>query len=129
VRVETGDATAARADGPFDAVLVDPPCSGLGTLQGRPDLRWRATPEAIPALAALQARILAAGADALAPEGTLVYATCTISPRENEDVIAAFVGEHPDFTLAATRHFLPQRDRTDGFFLARLRRAQPPNAL
>ena len=129
VRVETGDAAAARIDGPFDAVLVDPPCSGLGTLQGRPDLRWRASAEAIPQLAALQQRILAAGAEALAPAGTLVYATCTISPAENEQVVEAFLAAHPDFTLTATRRFLPQRDRTDGFFLARLRRGHPQNAL
>jgi len=129
VRVETGDAAQARSDGPFDAVLVDPPCSGLGTLQGRPDLRWRARSEAIPELAALQARILAAGAAALAPGGALVYATCTISPQENEHVVAAFLAAHADFALEQTRSFLPHRDRTDGFFLARLQRAHPSDAL
>ncbi|HZV75619.1 MAG TPA: 16S rRNA (cytosine(967)-C(5))-methyltransferase RsmB, partial [Conexibacter sp.] len=82
VRVEEADAAEPRRDAPFDAVLVDPPCSGLGTLQGRPDLRWRAQPEAIAGLAELQLRILAAGAAALRPGGALVYATCTISPRE-----------------------------------------------
>ena len=59
VRVEVGDAAIPRTDGPFDRILVDPPCSGLGTLQSRPDLRWRARPEAVGELAALQARILA----------------------------------------------------------------------
>ena len=67
VRVEVGDAAAVRGDGPFDRVLVDPPCSGLGTLQSRPDLRWRARPEAVPELAAMQTRILAAGADVWLP--------------------------------------------------------------
>jgi 16S rRNA (cytosine967-C5)-methyltransferase len=124
LRVETGDATALRADGPFDAVLVDPPCSGLGTLQGRPDLRWRVRPEAIAELAELQMRVLAAGAAALRPGGTLVYATCTISPQENEQVVERFLRDHPDFALdGRALQLLPHRDRTDGFFLARLRRA------
>jgi 16S rRNA (cytosine967-C5)-methyltransferase len=123
VQVETGDAAQPRDDAPFDAVLVDPPCSGLGTLQGRPDLRWRARPEAIPELAALQQRILAAGAQALRPGGALVYATCTISPQENEQVVERFLAAHPDFAPEAQRLLLPHRDGTDGFFLARLRRA------
>jgi 16S rRNA (cytosine967-C5)-methyltransferase len=123
VRIETADAAQPREDGPFDAVLVDPPCSGLGTLQGRPDLRWRADPGAIPELAALQGRILAAGAAALRPGGALVYATCTISRAEGEDVIEAFLRAHPGFALDdEPRQLLPHRDGTDGFFLTRLRR-------
>ena len=122
VRVEVGDAAIPRADGPFDRILVDPPCSGLGTLQSRPDLRWRAHPEATRELAALQARILAAGAQALAPGGTLVYSVCTISRAESEDVIAGFLREHGDFALDEHVQLLPHRDRTDGFFIARLRR-------
>jgi 16S rRNA (cytosine967-C5)-methyltransferase len=138
VHVETADAALPRDDGPFDAVLVDPPCSGLGTLQGRPDLRWRASAASIAELAQLQGRILAAGAAALAPGGALLYATCTISPHENEDVVHAFLAAHPGFALEdlGARHagwasarepralqLLPHRDGTDGFFLARLRRA------
>lgn len=123
VRVETADAALAREDGPFDAVLVDPPCSGLGTLQGRPDLRWRARPEAVAELAELQLRILAAGAAALASGGALVYATCTISPQENERVVERFLAEHPGFALERAQLLLPHRDGTDGFFLARLSRA------
>jgi 16S rRNA (cytosine967-C5)-methyltransferase len=138
VRVETADAALPRADGPYDAVLVDPPCSGLGTLQGRPDLRWRADPASIAELAALQGRILAAGAAGLRPGGALLYATCTISPAENEEVMEAFLAAHPGFALEdlGARHpvwasrreprtlqLLPHRDGTDGFFLALLRRA------
>jgi 16S rRNA (cytosine967-C5)-methyltransferase len=123
VRVETADAAAPRADGPFDAVLVDPPCSGLGTLQGRPDLRWRVRPEAIVQLAELQLGILTAGAAALKPGGALVYATCTISPPENERVVERFLAREPRFALERRHLILPHRDATDGFFLARLRRA------
>jgi 16S rRNA (cytosine967-C5)-methyltransferase len=146
LRVEVADAALARPEGAvFDRVLVDPPCSGLGVLQARPDLRWRATPRAIGQMAELQARILSAGADALRPGGVLVYATCTISPTENERIIAAFLESRPDFgldDLAAERPALalrgrdggapalagplltlPHRDRTAGFFIARLRRS------
>jgi 16S rRNA (cytosine967-C5)-methyltransferase len=122
VRVEVGDAAAVRGDGPFHRVLVDPPCSGLGTLQSRPDLRWRARPEAIEELAALQARILAAGADALAPGGALVYSVCTISREEGEGVIERFLSKHADFGMDEVLQLLPHRDRTDGFFIARLLR-------
>jgi len=122
VRVETADAAEPRPDGPFDAVLVDPPCSGLGTLQGRPDLRWRVRPEGIEALAELQDGILAAGAAALRRGGALVYATCTISSRENERVIERFLARERGFALERTHLLLPHLDGTDGFFLARLRR-------
>ena len=123
VRVEVGEAGMPRADGPFDRVLVDPPCSGLGTLQSRPDLRWRARPEAIDELVEVQARILAAGAQALAPDGSLVYSVCTISRAESEDVVEGFVRAHGDFAVERRLQLLPHRDGTDGFFIALLRRS------
>jgi 16S rRNA (cytosine967-C5)-methyltransferase len=149
VRVELADAALARADGRrFDRVLVDPPCSGLGTLQARPDLRWRVTPQSSSQMAQAQARILAAGAHALRPGGVLVYSTCTISSIENERLIAAFLDSRTDFSLddltvelpqfklastykaagsgsACARSLLtlPHRDHTAGFFIARLRRS------
>jgi 16S rRNA (cytosine967-C5)-methyltransferase len=124
VRVEVSDAELERPEGPvFDRVLVDPPCSGLGTLQARADLRWRVTPDAVAQMAREQARILAAGAGALRPEGVLVYSTCTISPTENEHLIAAFLDSHPDFALDDVVLTLPHRDRTAGFYIARLRRS------
>ena len=122
VRVEVGDAAGQRTDGVFDRILVDPPCSGFGTLQSRPDLRWRRQPESIPELAALQARILAAAARALAPGGMLVYSVCTISRAESEDVIDAFLRDHGEFTGDRRVQLLPHRDGTDGFFIARLLR-------
>jgi 16S rRNA (cytosine967-C5)-methyltransferase len=123
VRVEVGDAAIPRNDGPFDRILVDAPCSGLGTMQSRPDLRWRRRPEAIAELAALQARILAAGARSLTPGGALVYSVCTISRAESDDVIEAFLREHGDYSLQQCVQLLPHRDDTDGFFIACLRRA------
>jgi 16S rRNA (cytosine967-C5)-methyltransferase len=136
VRVEVADAARPRADGPFDRVLVDPPCSGLGTLQSRPDLRWRAREEAVAELASLQGRILAAGAAATRPGGTLTYSVCTISRAEGVEVIESFLREHPEFVAddlaseypqwrqADLPHLqlLPHRDGTDGFFIGRLRR-------
>ena len=141
VRVELADAAQTRPEGAiYDRVLVDPPCSGLGTLQARPDLRWRMQHSRLQELEREQARILAAGAQALRPGGVLVYSTCTISPTENERRITRFLDANPDFALddlgvelPAFRHpspgasnmvlTLPHRDRTAGFFIARLRRA------
>jgi 16S rRNA (cytosine967-C5)-methyltransferase len=115
VAVEVGDAARYVTSEKFDRVLVDPPCSGLGTLQGHPDLRWRMTPESIEAMAQAQANILRAAVAALAPGGTLVYSTCTLSPRENEQQAAA-----AGLRLESARLVLPHRDRTDGFYIARM---------
>ncbi len=133
--VEVGDASVPRHDPPFDRVLVDPPCSGLGTLQSRPDLRWRTSPERIAELSELQARVLRAGALATRPGGTLVYSVCTMSRAESEDVVDRFLAENEDFAVdpAAAAdgraraegpylRLTPARDGTDGFFFARLRR-------
>jgi 16S rRNA (cytosine967-C5)-methyltransferase len=125
VRVELADACTPRSAGDvFDRVLVDPPCSGLGTLQARADLRWRVTPDGLEQMAAVQAVILAAGAAAVRSGGVLVYSTCTISSTENERQIASFIESHPDFALAeAPVVTLPHRDGTAGFFIARLLRS------
>ncbi|MCA1689398.1 MAG: RsmB/NOP family class I SAM-dependent RNA methyltransferase, partial [Actinobacteria bacterium] len=138
VAVEVADAGRPRPPGDgrpaFHRVLLDPPCSGLGTLQSRPDLRWRATPEVLAGLCRQQARLLSSAADALAPGGTLVYSTCTISPDENERQIGSFLDGHPDFSLtdlqdrfpawASGPHLLalPSVQGSDGFFVAALRR-------
>jgi 16S rRNA (cytosine967-C5)-methyltransferase len=123
VRVEVGDAAIPRSDGQFDRILVDPPCTGLGTLQSRPDLRWRRDPDAVAELAALQSRILDAAAQALAPGGALIYSVCTISRAESDGVIEAFLSEHGDYSVRQRVQLLPHRDGTDGFFIARLGRA------
>jgi 16S rRNA (cytosine967-C5)-methyltransferase len=136
--VEVRTADAAEPQGTFDRVLVDPPCSDLGTLAARPDARWRKDPAAVRELAQGQAAILDAAARGVLPGGVLVYSTCTISPAENEQRIAHFLRNHADFALddppsdlpvwnhpsvPRMMQTLPHRDGTDGFFIARLRRA------
>jgi 16S rRNA (cytosine967-C5)-methyltransferase len=121
--VRTADAAATAPRDAFDRVLVDPPCSGLGTLQSRPDLRWRASPERIADLAPQQARILAAGAAATGPRGTLVYSVCTISRAESEEVIDGFLAGHPEWEAEAPLRLAPDTDGTDGFYIARLHRS------
>jgi 16S rRNA (cytosine967-C5)-methyltransferase len=120
--VEVADASApGRADG-YDRVLVDPPCSGLGTLQSRPDLRWRTSPQRIADLAPLQAAILRAGALATRPRGTLVYSVCTISRAEADAVVDGFLAETVGWERESVRQLAPDTDGTDGFFIARLRK-------
>ncbi len=104
-------------------MLVDPPCSGLGTLQSRPDLRWQARRAGIPELARKQGQLLAAGANATASGGVLVYSLCTISRAEGDGVVDGLLSERREFELEERRQLLPHRDGTDGFYIARLRRA------
>jgi 16S rRNA (cytosine967-C5)-methyltransferase len=137
VRTVIADAATADLDDGYDRALVDPPCSDLGTLASRPDARWRKSPELIGRLADLQGRILDNAAAAVQPGGTVVYSTCTISARENREVVDAVLGrnpgldaddlgaEHPALASVPDARFLqtrPDRDGTAGFFIARLRR-------
>ena len=91
------DERVKRLAGKIDRVLVDAPCSGLGTLRRNPDLKWRQSPEGVQELAAKQAAILASAARLLKPGGRLVYATCSVLPEENEAIAEAFTAAHPDF--------------------------------
>lgn len=137
------DATELQMPREFDRVLLDAPCSDLGALASRPDARWRKSPRTIARLAEVQAKSLRAAARALRPGGTLAYATCTISREENEERIAALLGEAGESaTVPALRvedlgalapdlasehdprclQLRPDRDRTTGFFIARLKR-------
>ena len=113
---------ARFVQGEFDRVMLDAPCSNLGTLARRPDARWRKTPQQIDELAALQHELLDAAAHATKPGGALVYSVCTISPREGAEQIEAFTQRHPGFTETSRLQTLPHRDHTDGFFIARLER-------
>jgi 16S rRNA (cytosine967-C5)-methyltransferase len=123
VTVVEADATEPGMSG-FDRALVDPPCSDLGALASRPDARWRKSPRAIERLAELQGRILTRAVEALKPGGTLVYSTCTISRRENEDRVAALLASEAGAGLTVEREeqLRPDRDRTTGFFVCRMRK-------
>jgi 16S rRNA (cytosine967-C5)-methyltransferase len=134
------DTHVKRLAGKCDRVLVDAPCSGLGTLRRNPDLKWRQTPESVAELTVKQGNILAAAAKLLKPGGRLVYATCSLLPEENEQIVDAFLAAHPQFArrpaaevLAAKGiaielagpdlHLAPHTHGTDGFYAAVLERA------
>ena len=132
------DDRVKRLAGKIDCVLVDAPCSGLGTLRRNPDLKWRQKPEGIAEVAITQTAILDSAARLLKSGGRLVYATCSVLPQENEDIANAFSAAHPDFVQLpvldeltrlkvlnpqnlCSGQFLrlwPHRHGTDGFFAA-----------
>lgn len=134
LKTHLGDSTdLAKFHGVGDRLLVDAPCSGLGTLHRHADARWRQTPEAIQALVPLQSALLAEAARCVKPGGTLVYATCTLHPAENKAVVQDFLQRHPhwqirppqtDFPLAPTAEgwikVWPHRHGMDGFFMVQL---------
>ncbi len=104
--------------GHFDRILVDAPCSGLGTLARHADARWRITPAAVEELVALQSRLLEAMEPLLAPGGRLVYATCTVHPRENSERVADFLATRPQWSLSQERQWWPGEAAGDGFYVA-----------
>ena len=132
------DERVKRLSGKIDRVLVDAPCSGLGTLRRNPDLKWRQSPQAVVELQAKQKAILASASRLVKSGGRLVYATCSLLRDENEAVAEAFGAEHPDFVLLPANEVLaaahvaradeltdhgylrlsPNRHATDGFFAA-----------
>jgi 16S rRNA (cytosine967-C5)-methyltransferase len=134
------DTRVKRLQGKVDRVLVDAPCSGLGTLRRNPDLKWRQSPQSVDELAVKQAAILAAAAKLLKPGGRLVYATCSILGEENEAIVDAFLASHADFHRLSAQEVLaaqgividcgedmrlsPQKHATDAFYAAVLERAK-----
>ena len=124
--------------GSVDAVLVDAPCSATGTMRRHPDARWRLEPGVFQRLAERQTRLLDAAASLVRPGGLLIYATCSIEPEENEEVVERFLKQHPEFTRPPRQHAgpvselltaggafrsYPQRHGIDGAYAARLIRA------
>jgi 16S rRNA (cytosine967-C5)-methyltransferase len=132
------DAKVKRLAGKLDRVLVDAPCSGLGTLRRNPDMKWRQSVETLTEMRAKQGSILASAARLVRPGGRLVYGTCSFLEEENDEVIADFLASHPDFTLRPMSEvlaeqkialdtgdylkLLPHQHQTDGFFAAVLER-------
>lgn len=138
--VEAHDRDARELGGAMpgagDRLLLDLPCTGLGVVRRRPDIKWRVRPGDLPTLAALQGAILRGALAALRPGGILVYSVCSPEPEEGPDVVAAFLREHREVELegfalpeevrsaggaTGTALLLPHRHGTDGFFIARLR--------
>jgi len=132
------DAKVKRLAGKMDRVLVDAPCSGLGTLRRNPDLKWRQTAESVAELTCKQQAILESAARLVKPGGRLVYATCSLLREENEAIVEAFLAAHPAFRALSAEalltarqvkietgtwlHLDPARHGTDGFFAAALER-------
>ncbi|WP_019140354.1 RsmB/NOP family class I SAM-dependent RNA methyltransferase [Noviherbaspirillum massiliense] len=132
------DAKIKRLAGKIDRVLVDAPCSGLGTVRRNPDLKWRQTPESIAELKTKQTSILDSAARLVKPGGRLVYATCSLLDEENEAIVEQFIASHQDFVLLPIGailteqkipldmqdylKLLPHIHQTDGFFAAVLER-------
>lgn len=135
IRTALQDASAPRDEwvGTADVVLCDVPCSGLGIIRKKPEIRYK-DPAELENLPALQAKILQNCAQYVKPGGTLVYSTCTILQRENEDVVRAFLAANPSFAAVPWEHpvcgkredgmvtLLPPVHQTDGFFIAKLRK-------
>ncbi|MCM3256559.1 16S rRNA (cytosine(967)-C(5))-methyltransferase RsmB [Paenibacillus lautus] len=143
ISIVTGDALdlADRFEpASFDRILLDAPCSGLGVIRRKPDLKWGKSQEDIHEIAALQLRLLESVSTLLRPGGILVYSTCTIEPMENEGVVSAFLEGHSEFAIAEDGlgalsrlgenslargggiQILPQHYHSDGFYIARLGR-------
>ena len=132
------DPRVKRLAGKIDRVLVDAPCSGLGTLRRNPDLKWRQSPEALAELTAKQTAILGSAARLVKVGGRLVYATCSLLPEENEAIVAAFLAANPAFVQLNAQdvlakqdivvacgeqlHLTPAAHDTDGFFAAVMER-------
>ncbi|MDN5835862.1 MAG: RsmB/NOP family class I SAM-dependent RNA methyltransferase [Nitrosospira sp.] len=130
------DIKVKRLTGKIDRVLVDAPCSGLGTLRRNPDLKWRQSPQGIDELKRKQAAILPSAANLLKPGGRLIYATCSFLPEENQEIVERFLTSHPQFMLLNCAELLmrqkipldtgvhlqlsPVLHGTDGFFAAAL---------
>ena len=151
---DESDNRVKRLRGKFDRVLVDAPCTGTGTLRRNPDLKWRLSPEELERINAVQKSVLEQAAKLLKDGGRIVYATCSVLRRENQEVVEAFLAEHPEFELLSATDvlarqgvelpefqkerfgeyfvMLPHMHDTDGFFGAVLQKArvkaQPPRA-
>lgn len=135
------DAKIKRLSGKIDRVLVDAPCSGLGTLRRNPDVKWRQNEQGLQELNVKQEAILASAACLVKPGGRLVYATCSLLDEENEAIVQAFLAAHPEFALVPMSQvlqeqkialemgdylkLLPHLHQTDGFFAAVLERLEP----
>ncbi|KAF0227005.1 MAG: Ribosomal RNA small subunit methyltransferase B [Erysipelotrichaceae bacterium] len=107
---------------PFDVILIDAPCSGLGVMRHKPDIKIHLKPETLDELISLQYQLLDSVADLTKINGTLVYSTCTLNRKENELQIVNFLSHHPNYVLVDERLILPYECDSDGFYMAKLKR-------
>jgi 16S rRNA (cytosine967-C5)-methyltransferase len=132
-----GDATRLGLRESFDLALIDPPCTGTGVFDRYPRMKWHLSPQSVDRYSILQRRFLESAAALSSEDGRILYCTCSLTIEENEQVISAFLKSHPEFEtrpilehygspglmgLADCRRFYPHRDRTAGYFIARLER-------
>jgi 16S rRNA (cytosine967-C5)-methyltransferase len=113
-----------RMDSTADRLLLDVPCSGLGTIRRNPDIKWKLTSESLQRLTILQQDILSHYSKILKPSGHMVYSVCSILPSEGEEQVKAFLSTHEDFTLLSEKRYWPDTDGTDGFYMALVERTQ-----
>lgn len=138
LRADASEKLSELTAATFDRMLLDAPCSGLGTLRSHPEIKWHRDESDVQRLTRLQAKILHRAAEYLKPGGILVYSTCTLTQDENQRNVESFLAQHPEFELQDAARYLPlqarqmvrdnffealpQRDNTDGFFAARMRK-------
>ena len=106
-----------------NVVLIDAPCSGMGTLKRNPEIKWNLTPERLEELKKIQRQLLEQAASLIQPDGKIIYATCSILPSENQGQTAWFLAQYPEFKLEDEKQILAQDSHFDGFYMARLGRA------
>ncbi|MEE3488591.1 MAG: 16S rRNA (cytosine(967)-C(5))-methyltransferase RsmB [Bulleidia sp.] len=122
VRTQAGDASKDNglARNSFDRILVDAPCSGLGDLSHKPEIRFHVTPESLDELCSIQSGILETSSSLLKEGGILVYSTCTLNRKENEQQVRKFLERHAEFSLLEEHAWLPMELNSDGFYAAQL---------
>ena len=127
ISTKVADATNLPVDikeGMFDTVLIDAPCSGLGVLRRKPDIKMTIQPADLDGIQKLQEAILNESSACVKVGGHLVYATCTINKKENQLQVQSFLSTHPQFELVDQQQYLPHQNDGDGFYMAKLIRVQ-----
>jgi 16S rRNA (cytosine967-C5)-methyltransferase len=132
-----GDGARLGLRGSFDLVVIDPPCTGTGIFDRNPRMKWHLSPQSVDRYSVLQQRFLESGVSQVGEGGRILYCTCSLTVEENENVVSTFLKSHPEFEtrpvlkqlgspglrgLVDCRRFYPHRDRTAGYFIARLQR-------
>jgi 16S rRNA (cytosine967-C5)-methyltransferase len=121
-RMITSSKVYKRMDGTADRLLLDVPCSGLGTLRRNPDIKWKLSSDDLKRLTILQQEILEKYCMITKPNGRMVYSVCSILPSEAEDQVVRFLNKHSDFLLLNEKRYWPETDGTDGFYMALIER-------